>query len=107
MAADITLRVDPDVLSTKADEMNGQKTTIIQIMDQAKTEITSLTGTWKSEASDEFQNRFKQIYDDIDNMLAVASEHISDIKEAAQIYTQAESAAKTAADGLPIDGVMR
>ena len=104
---DITLRVDPNVLSAKADEMNGQKTTIIQAMDQAKTEITSLTGTWKSAASDEFQNRFKQIYDDIDNMLAVASEHISDIKEAAQIYTQAESAAKSAAEGLPTDGVMR
>ena len=104
---DITLRVDPNVLSAKADEMNGQKTTIMQIMDQAKTEITSLTGTWISEASDEFQNRFKQIYDDIDNMLAITSEHISDIKEAAQIYTQAESAARTAAEGLPTDGVMR
>ena len=107
MAADITLRVDPNVLSAKADEMDGQKSTIIQVMDQAKTELTSLTGTWKSEASDEFQNRFKQIYDDIDNMLAIASEHISDIKEAAQIYTQAESAAKNAAEGLPTDGVVR
>ena len=104
---DITLRVDPGVLNAKADEMNGQKTTIIQIMDQAKTEVTSLTGTWKSAASDEFQNRFRQIYDDIDNMLAITSEHISDIKEAAQIYTQAESAARSAAEGLPTDGVMR
>ena len=104
---DITLRVDPNVLNSKADEMNGQKTTIMQIMDQAKTEITSLTGTWKSAASDEFQNRFKQIYDDIDNMLAITSEHISDIKEAAQNYTQAEAAAKSAAEGLPTDGVMR
>ena len=104
---DITLRVDPNVLASKADEMNAQKTTIMQLMDQSKTEITSLTGTWKSSASDEFQNRFKQIYDDIDNMLAIASEHINDIKEAAQIYTQAESAAKAAAEGLPIDGVMR
>ena len=104
---DITLRVDPGVLNAKADEMNGQKTTIIQIMDQAKTEVTSLTGTWKSTASDEYQNRFRQIYDDIDNMLAITSEHISDIKEAAQIYTQAESAARSAAEGLPTDGVMR
>jgi WXG100 family type VII secretion target len=105
--ADITLRVSPDVLNAKADEMNGQKTTILQIMEQAKQEITSLTGTWRSAAADEFQNRFRQIYDDIDNMLAVASEHISDIKEAAQIYTTAEQAAKLAAEGLPTDGVMR
>ena len=107
MAMDITLRVDPGVLSAKADEMNTQKTTILQIMDQAKTEITSLTGTWKSAAADEYQNRFKQIYDDIDNMLAIASEHIHDIKQAAEIYTNAEAAAKAAAEGLPTDGVMR
>ncbi|MDR1605191.1 MAG: WXG100 family type VII secretion target [Gracilibacteraceae bacterium] len=105
--ADITLRVDPNVLNAKAGEMDGHKNSIIQIMEQAKQEITSLTGTWKSAAADEFQNRFKQIYDDIDNMLAVASEHITDIKEAAQIYITAENAAKTAAEGLPIDGVTR
>jgi WXG100 family type VII secretion target len=104
---DITLRVKPEVLSAKADEMNGQKSQIIQIMEQAKTEVTSLVSTWISDASSELQNRFKQIYDDIDNMLAVASEHIGDIKEAAQIYTTAEQAAKTAAEGLPTDGVMR
>jgi len=104
---DYTFRVDTNVLTAKADEMNGEKSTIIQIMDQAKTEIASLTGTWKSAASDEFQNRFRQIYDDIDNMLAITSEHISDIKEAAQIYARAESAATTAAEGLPTDGVMR
>ncbi|MDR2664762.1 MAG: WXG100 family type VII secretion target [Oscillospiraceae bacterium] len=104
---DITLRVKPEVLSAKADEMDNQKGQVIQIMEQAKQEINSLTGTWKSDAADEFQNRFKQVYDDIDNMLAVASEHISDIKEAAQIYTTAEQAAKTAAEGLPTDGVTR
>ena len=104
---DYTFKVDTSVLNAKADEMNGEKSAIIQIMDQAKTEITSLTGTWKSAASDEFQNRFRQIYDDIDNLLAITSEHISDIKEAAQIYAQAESAATTAAEGLPTDGVMR
>jgi WXG100 family type VII secretion target len=104
---DITLRVSPDVLNAKADEMNSNKSQIVQIMEQAKQEITSLPGTWKSAAADEFQNRFRQIYDDIDNMLAVASEHISDIKEAAQIYTTAEQAAKAAAEGLPTDGVTR
>ena len=106
MAMDITLRVDPAALSAKVDEMIGNKTTIIQIMDQAKTEITSLAGTWQSTAADEFQNRFKQIYNDIDNMLAIVSEHISDIKEVAQIYTRAESAARSAAEGLPTDGVL-
>ena len=106
-ALDISLRVDPQVLCNKADDMAKQRTAIINIIEQAKSDILSLPGTWKSSASDEFQNRFRQIYDDIDNMLAIISEHIHDIKEAAQIYSQAESAARAAAEGLPIDGVMR
>jgi len=104
---DIILKVQPEVLVAKAGELSTEKTVIMGLMDQTKTEITSLTGTWKSEASDEYQGRFKQIYDDIDNMLAIVSEHISDLNEAANLYTTAEKAAKAAAEGLPTDGVFK
>ncbi len=104
---DITLNVQPDVLVAKAGELSTEKTGVMGLMDQAKSEITSLTGIWKSEASDEYQGRFKQIYDDIDNMLAIVSEYISDLNEAANVYSVAEKAAKTAAEGLPTDGVFR
>ena len=103
----IILKVQPEVLVSKAGELANEKTAIMGLMDQAKAEVTSLTGTWKSEASDEFQNRFKQIYDDIENMLAIVSEHISDLNESASIYTTAEKAAKSAAEGLPTEGVFR
>jgi WXG100 family type VII secretion target len=105
--ANITLRVRPDVLNTKSVEMNGHRTRITQIMEQAKQDINSLGGDWKSAAASEYQGRFRQIYDDIDNILAVAAEHISDLKDAAQIYTQAEQTARIAAEGLPTDGVRR
>lgn len=104
---DITLKVEPSVLITKAGELSNEKTTIVGLMEQAKTEITSLVGSWKSEASDEYQARFKQIYDDIDNMLAIVSEYISDLNEVANVYGTAEKAAKSAAEGLPTDGVFR
>lgn len=104
---DITLKVQPDVLLSKGGELTTEKNSIQNMMDQAKTEINSLTGSWKSEAADEFQNRFKQVYDDIDNMLAIVSEYISDLTEVANIYTTAEKAAKSAAEGLPTDGVFR
>ncbi|MDO4799298.1 MAG: WXG100 family type VII secretion target [Bacillota bacterium] len=103
----ITLKVQPEQLIAKSNELASEKTAIISIMDQAKTEITSLTGVWKSEASEEYQGRFKQVYDDIDNMLAIVSEHISDLNEAANIYIDAEKRAKSAAEGLPTDGVFR
>ena len=104
---DIILKVQPEVLVSKAGELSNEKTAVMGFMDQAKTEVSSLTGTWISEASDEFQNRFKQVYDDIDNMLAIVSEYISDLNESANIYTTAEKAAKSAAEGLPTDGVFK
>ena len=104
---DIILKVQPDVLLSKSGELSNEKNTIISLMDQAKSEINSLTGVWKSEASDEFQARFKQVYDDIDNMLAIVSEYISDLNEVPNVYTTAEKAAKSAAEGLPTDGVFR
>ena len=104
---DITLKVQPDVLIAKAGELSNEKTAIIGLMDQVKSDVTSLTGVWKSEASDEYQGRFKQVYDDIDNMLAILSEYISDLNEAANIYDIAEKAAKNKAEGLPTDGVYK
>lgn len=104
---DITLKVQPDVLLAKSGELSTEKNAVISLMDQAKSEINSLTGVWKSEASDEYQGRFKQVYDDIDNMLAIVSEYISDLNEVANVYTTAEKAAKSASEGLPTDGVFR
>ena len=103
----IILKVQPEVLVSKAGELTNEKTTILGLMDQAKAEISSLTGTWISEASNEFQNRFKQTYDDIENVLAIVSEYISDLNESANIYSTAETAAKSAAEGLPTEGVFK
>ena len=104
---DIILKVQPDVLVSKSGELSAEKAAVIGLMDEAKAEITSLAGIWKSEASDEYQSRFKQVYDDIDNMLAIVSEYIGDLSEAASVYSTAEKAAKAAAEGLPTDGVFR
>lgn len=104
---DITLKVQPDVLIAKAGELSTEKTNVISLMDQAKSEINSLVGSWKSEASDEYQGRFKQVYDDIENMLAIVSEYIGDLNEVANIYQTAEKTAKNVAEGLPTDGVFR
>ena len=104
---DISLKVQPDVLIAKAGELSTEKTVVIGLMDQAKSSINSLTGVWKSESSDEYQGRFKQVYDDIENMLAIVSEYISDLNEVANVYSTAEKAAKGVAEGLPTEGVFR
>ena len=103
----IILNVRPQVLIAKAGELNSEKGNVSAIMDEAKAKMASLTGTWRSAASDEYQLRFRQTYEDIDGMLAVVAEYVHDLNEAANLYTSAENAARTAAQGLPTGGVFR
>ena len=104
---DIFLKVEPQVLISKAGELNSEKGHIQGLMEQTKNYITSLTGAWKSEASDVFQRQFKQTYTDIDNIIAVITEYIEDLNESANLYINAENAAKSASEGLPTTSVFR
>jgi len=104
---DIILKVQPEVLTAKAGELSSERNAMLNLMDQAKSDINSLTGVWKSEAADEYQSRFKQVYDDIENMLAIVAEYASDLNEISGIYNAAEKSAKVTAEGLPTDGVFK
>lgn len=104
---DITLKVQPEVLTTKADEIAVEKNTIVGLMDQVKSEIGSLAGTWTSNASEEFQAKFKQLYDDMDNVFVILTEYINDLKQAAEVYVEGEQKVRNVVDSLPIDGVFK
>ena len=101
----ITLRVRPEVLVAKANELDAEKGTVSGIMEEAKSKMASLTGTWRSSASDEYQLRFRQVHTDIDGMLATVTEYVRDLTEAASLYTAAERTATDASQGLPTSGV--
>lgn len=103
----ITLKVSPEVLTAKAEEINAAKSEISGILDQAKTEISSLAASWKSPAADEYQLKFKLIYDDMENILVTITNYINDLNESAGIYDTAERTIKSIAEGLPTEGVFK
>lgn len=103
--ADIILKVTPTELLAKASEMASQKQQLSSIMESCKTEIKSLQGAWKSEAAEQFQNKFNQVYNDIDNMLAIVEAYITTINETASIYERSETTAKSDSESLPTEGV--
>lgn len=105
--ADLILKVQPNVLISKASEMATQKNTISSIMEQCKNEINSLQAAWKSEAADAYRAKFNGVYDDIDNMILIVDSYIKTVNDLANIYEQAEKKAATASEGLPTDGVFK
>jgi len=104
---DMILKVEPQVLTSKAGEMSTERSQINVLMDQAKAEVNSLQSVWRSQAADEYQNRFKMVYDDIESVLTLVQNHINGLNEAAGIYTTAEQSATSTTEGLPTDGVFR
>lgn len=103
----ITLKVEPAQLSAKADELNNQKSQVMNLAEEARGQIASLTGIWTSEAATEYQNKYSKVQNDVENVLAIISEYVSDLKDISNIYATAERQAKSAAEGLPEDGVFR
>ena len=101
----ITLKVQPQVLVSKSMELNSEKGNLSVIMDEAKSKMASLTGTWRSVSSDEFQARFRQVHADIDGMLAVVAEYSKDLNDAASAYERSEQSTKTVVQTTSTGGV--
>ena len=103
----ITLSVRPEVLMAKASELDAEKGTVSAIMEEAKSKMASLTGVWRSSASDEYQLRFRQVHSDIDGMLATITEYVRNLMESAGLYSTMERSATDVSQGLPTSGIFK
>jgi len=101
----MTLRVRPQVLMAKANELTSERNSLSSMMEDVKGKLASLTGTWQSVASDEFQARFRQVHNDIEGMLAVVAEYAKDLNDAAVVYERAEQTVKSTVQTTSTGGV--
>jgi len=99
------IRVDPQILIAKADEMNAEKAKILQCIEDAKQIVASLPTNWEADESAAFQAKFKQLDTSFDNLSQIITEHIADLKVAADAYTQAIQRVKELTDSLPVETV--
>jgi len=105
--ADMILKVTPDELTKKSGEFKTHRSTMIRIMEEAKNNVTNLRGAWVGAAADEFQAKFKEMYTSCDMILSEMQKHENVLKEAAQVYTTSENAAKLQIEKLPTKGVFK
>lgn len=99
-----TLKVEPSRLKSTANnfQSTGQH---IQRMTQAMTTIVNqLSGqVWSGEAADAYKRKFGQLQDDINRMVKMINEHVTDLNEMASEYERAENANKALANSLKED----
>lgn len=84
--------VTPEELLNTADEFNSQGTQIGNLTSEMMSTVTGLSAAWEGEAAQVYIEKFKGLEDDIQRMIAMITEHVTDLQEMANAYSQAEQA---------------
>lgn len=99
----IQLKVSPDILKSKAQEITAQANNISKSWQEMCNVISHSKSYWEGDASDYHRKAFDENKDDVDQILRRLREHPKDLMQMAGIYTQAESEAEQIASSLPDD----
>lgn len=104
--AGIQLKVTPDTLKSKAQEVQSQIKSFETQWKQLQDIVTKTKGYWVGEASDLHQKQFKDYKEDVDKILKRLNEHPVDLMKMANVYDEGEAAAIAIAQSLPEDVII-
>lgn len=102
----IQLKVSPDALKVKADQISGQVQKIENHWQKIYDLVKNSKSYWEGEASDFHRRYLKENDDDAKKLLKRLREHPEDLKEMAGIYEKAEEQAMRMAAVLPDDVIV-
>lgn len=86
------LRVTPNELVTISNEFSAKGSTLSSLTSEMTNQVVGLSAIWEGEAATAYVNKFRGLDDDIQLMLRMVQEHVTDLQEMANAYTQAENA---------------
>lgn len=100
-----TLKVTPEKLIAAASQFNTSANVVKGLTSQMTGIVDGLSSVWSGEAANAYKTKFHQLDDDISRMIKMIQEHVTDLQNMANVYKQAETAAKSAAAGLPTNPI--
>ena len=103
MATGIQLKVTPEELKSKANEIKTQITKIEADWNKVSTLIDNSKSYWEGDASDMHRKSKKNIEADAQSVIKRLKEHPEDLMNMAGIYLETEEKAKQIANSLPDD----
>lgn len=104
--AGIELKVAPDTLKAKAQEIQGQIARFEAYWNQLAQIVQNTKGYWVGDASNSHQKQFKDYQEDVKRIINRLKEHPEELLEMADIYTKAEQEAIRIAQTLPDDVII-
>ncbi|MDE6957732.1 MAG: WXG100 family type VII secretion target [Lachnospiraceae bacterium] len=103
MATTITLKVAPETLKSKANEITEQIKRLSSNWEKMEQTIKNSKNYWEGEASDLHQKYCKEVEPGVNTILKRLREHPTDLLNMANLYDEAEQKADEIANALPTD----
>lgn len=100
---DYTLKVTPEILQTKAAELNALIENNKRLFEAIEQKMNASFNYWQGEAADAYRNRYKNKKSDIEIMFRRLKEHVTDLNSIAATYTKVENINVQMAESLPQD----
>lgn len=101
------LKFSPEEIVKMATALQSERSSIRSALDRIANLNERAHADWQGEAANLYQEKIKKQQQDCEQTLLVIDEYISDLNAVSGIYQNAESTAKSAAEGLSTDGVFR
>lgn len=102
-----TIKVDTAKLRSTASSFQNTGNSIKSTTNQMMSLVSSLTGSvWSGDAATAYTRKFNELKDDIDRIIKMVNEHVTDLNNMAQEYETAESENRAAAEALSGDVIV-
>ena len=99
------LLVTPEEMKATADNLEGVQAQITTITQQMLDDARNLCSIWEGDAATAYINKFNTLEDDMEKMRNMVREHVSDLREMAGLYENAEKLNESEANSLPSDAI--
>ncbi len=102
-----TLKVSTAKLTSTASSFNSAGNQVKNLTTQMTSIVKSLSGqVWSGEAANAYTRKFNGLQDDINKMIKMINEHVTDLQEMAREYEAAENTNISAASSLSSDVIV-
>lgn len=106
MNTNAILNVNAQDLINTADMFEQSGSTVNQLTSEMLGLVTGLSSVWEGDVAQMYISKFTSLEDDIEKMVGMITEHVSDLYEMASNYMDAEAEGMNATEILSTDVIV-
>ena len=95
-----TIKVSPEKLKETASSFSSEGSKIQTLTNEMLNKISALSSAWEGEAATAYINKFKSLETDIQTLIRMINEHVSDLNQMAEAYATTERQNESDASSL-------